>query len=105
MPPRFMSVAEAALQLLQIIEKREDTGNLNFTKNFSRVAQLFYFLGVSPSTLCIGLARVGSDTQQIVACSLTEMGSTDLGGPLHSLIIPAAELHPLEAEYVTKFKV
>lgn len=51
------------------------------------------------------MARVGSDTQQIVACSLAGMGGTDLGGPLHSLIIPAAQLHPLEEEYVTKFKV
>lgn len=65
----------------------------------------FIVAGITPHNLSIGLSRVGSETQQIVACSLIDMSKTDLGGPLHSLIIPAPELHPLEEEYVAKFKL
>lgn len=36
MPPRFMSVAEAAIQILQIIEKHQNTGNVFFYKRLSR---------------------------------------------------------------------
>ncbi|XP_017784235.1 PREDICTED: diphthine methyl ester synthase [Nicrophorus vespilloides] len=85
MPPRFMSVSEASQQLLQIIERKG--------------------CGLTKDSFCIGLARVGSETQGIVACSLEKMSSYDLGGPLHSLIIPGTELHPLELEYIDQFKV
>jgi len=54
--------------------------------------------------LGIGLARVGADSQQIVVCSLREMAEVDLGKPLHSLIIPGPILHPLEQDYLKKFK-
>jgi diphthine synthase len=50
----------------------------------------------------VGLARVGSDTQQILACTLQEMKDADLGPPLHSLVI-TGHLHPLELEYLTQF--
>ena len=53
-------------------------------------------------TLCIGVARIGSDTQEIKACTLQEMKDTDLGPPLHSLVI-AGQLHPLEMEYLQQF--
>lgn len=62
-------------------------------------------LEVTEDNLCIGLARVGSETQKIVAGSLTEMAKADLGGPLHSLIIAGPTLHPLEEEYLRKFKL
>ncbi|KAJ9596950.1 hypothetical protein L9F63_012020 [Diploptera punctata] len=88
LPPRFMSVSEAAEQLLKIIEK----------KGVADSEELAY--GVD--TLCIGVARVGSDTQQIKACTLEEMKNTDLGPPLHSLVI-AGHLHPLEMEYLVQF--
>lgn len=92
MPPRFMSVAEAADQLLQIIEKKRNEGEAEDS------------LAYNESTLCVGLARVGHDTQEIVACNLREMRDTDLGPPLHSFIIPAPNLHPLESEYLEIFK-
>ncbi|XP_076268372.1 diphthine methyl ester synthase isoform X1 [Rhynchophorus ferrugineus] len=91
MPPRFMSVSEAAQQLLLIIENRrkETCSSLDITED----------------NLAVGLAHVGSDNQQIVACSLSKMKEVDLGGPLHSLIIPGPVLHPLEEEYLQKFKL
>lgn len=58
---------------------------------------------MTEKTLVIGVARVGADSQQIVACSLAEMTSVDLGPPLHSLVIPAGELHPIEEEYLNQF--
>ncbi|EFA04256.2 diphthine methyl ester synthase [Tribolium castaneum] len=89
MPPRFMSVAEAAQQLAQILEKRKSEDNIL----------------VSGASLCVGLARVGSKTQKIIACSLQQMCSIDIGGPLHSLIITSPELHPLEVEYLEQFRI
>ena len=89
MPPRFMSVSEAADQLLKIIQKKKETGQ-------EKTAYI-------ESSLAIGLARVGHESQVIVACSLEKMRETDLGPPLHSLILPSKHLHPLEIEYLQQF--
>lgn len=53
-------------------------------------------------SLVIGLARVGSETQKIVACSLSKMAELDIGDPLHCLVVPG-ELHPLEEEYLEQY--
>ncbi|KAI4478209.1 hypothetical protein M0804_012167 [Polistes exclamans] len=91
MPPKFMTVAEASDQLSSILEKkRKDTDeNLAFTEN----------------SLVVGLARIGSDDQNIIACSLQEMKKIDLGKPLHSLIIPAEKLHPLEINFLRQYAI
>ncbi|KRT80946.1 hypothetical protein AMK59_4989 [Oryctes borbonicus] len=86
MPAKFMSVSEASQQLLQIVERNPDTC---ITKN----------------CLCVGIARVGSDTQQIIVGSLSKMVEYDLGKPLHSLVITGPNLHPLEVEYLEQFKI
>lgn len=86
-----MSVSEAAEQLLQIIVKKRGDSIPE--------ADLAY----NENTLFVGLARVGHDTQIIKACSLAEMAKSDLGAPLHSLILPAKKLHPLEIEYLQQF--
>jgi diphthine synthase len=91
LPPRFMSVAEASTQLLQIMKKQE-------------YEELSVGAEVTADILVVGVARVGSDTQQIAACSLHKMSSLDLGPPLHSLVIPG-HLHPLESEYLEQFKL
>ena len=52
--------------------------------------------------MCIGLARVGSDSQAIRYCSIKEMCDVDLGKPLHSLIIPAKNLHYIETEFLNE---
>lgn len=61
------------------------------------------FTALDKTSLAVGLARVGWDDQRIVACSLEEMASIDLGPPLHCLIIPATKLHPLEEEFVAQY--
>ena len=89
MPPKFMSVSEAADQLLQIIQSKKESGETD--------------LAFDEETIFVGLARVGHDTQSIVACSLKEMKETDLGPPLHSMILPSANLHHIEKEYLQQF--
>ena len=85
-PPRYQSVAEACSILLAIIERRQKPAGAL----------------LKADSLCIGLARVGSDTQRIVSCSLCELARTDLGPPLHCLAIPAS-MHPMESEMVKSF--
>ncbi|XP_067893658.1 diphthine methyl ester synthase [Heterodontus francisci] len=88
-PPRFMSVNEAAEQLLEIIENRRDRGEE---------------LALTEETLCVGLARVGAKDQKIAAATLHQMVKEDLGGPLHSLII-TGHMHPMEIEMLKLFAV
>ncbi|KAG8037097.1 hypothetical protein G9C98_004419 [Cotesia typhae] len=88
MPPRFMSVAEAANQLISIIKNRRNSNQE---------------LVLTEDSLAVGLARVGSDDQQIITCTLREMSSVDLGPPLHSLVIPAKHLHPIEIDCLEEF--
>ncbi|XP_038206808.1 diphthine methyl ester synthase isoform X1 [Zerene cesonia] len=85
MDPKFMSVKEAAAQLLQIIENNQNSG-------------------ITKASLAVGLSRVGAPDQRIAAMSLEEMQNYELGPPLHSLVIPAPNLHPLELDYLAQFR-
>uniref|UniRef100_A0A673ILP6 diphthine methyl ester synthase n=1 Tax=Sinocyclocheilus rhinocerous TaxID=307959 RepID=A0A673ILP6_9TELE len=78
-PPRYMTVAQAAEQLLEILQNRRDR-----------------------DTVCVGLARVGAEDQTIRSGTLQELASSDLGGPLHSMII-SGHLHPLEVDMLKLF--
>lgn len=64
-----------------------------------------FFSGLDNESLVVGLARIGSSSQKIVAGSLVKLANFDLGPPLHSLIIPSRELHPLEIEYLEQFRI
>ncbi|CDJ34159.1 diphthine synthase, putative [Eimeria mitis] len=79
-PPRFMTVNVAIEQLLEAAEMENDEGALNI--------------------LAFGLARVGADDQAIVSGTLEELRNADLGGPLHSLVLCAPELHEIEQNFV-----
>lgn len=81
-PPRYMTVSQASHQLIQIIERRRDEG-----------AEL----GLTEDTVCVGVARLGSDDQSIRAATLRQLVSCDLGEPLHSLVV-TGRLHPLEVD-------
>ncbi|CRL07153.1 CLUMA_CG020146, isoform A [Clunio marinus] len=89
LPPKFMSVTDAADQLLSIIRDKVESGEAD--------------LAFNENTLFVGLARVGHDSQKIRACSLIKMKECDLGSPLHSLVLPAENLHPIEKEYLQQF--
>ncbi|RWS16409.1 diphthine synthase-like isoform X2 [Dinothrombium tinctorium] len=85
--PRFMTVDIAAKQILEIIEQRNQENDY-----------------LCSQSLAVGLARVGADDQKIKYCSLLEMSETDIGPPLHCLIIPSRTLHPLEEEMLKLFR-
>uniref|UniRef100_A0A673ITC4 diphthine methyl ester synthase n=1 Tax=Sinocyclocheilus rhinocerous TaxID=307959 RepID=A0A673ITC4_9TELE len=86
-PPRYMTVAQAAEQLLEILQNRRDRGEE---------------LAMTEDTVCVGLARVGAEDQTIRSGTLQELASSDLGGPLHSMII-SGHLHPLEVDMLKLF--
>ncbi|KAM3875962.1 diphthine methyl ester synthase [Diretmus argenteus] len=81
-PPRFMTVNQAADQLLEIIQRRREEGEE---------------LGLTEETVCVGVARLGASDQMIKTGTLKQLASCDLGAPLHSLII-TSQLHPLEVD-------
>ncbi|KAI6196973.1 GPI mannosyltransferase 1 [Aphelenchoides besseyi] len=89
-PPRFLTCAAAATQLMEIVQK----GTFK-EKEYA----------ITKDTKVVGLARIGWETQKIAYCSLKQMAELDLGPPLHSLIVPSHHLHPLEEDVLNTFKV
>ena len=67
------------------------------------IKSFFKIPAFTEGSLAVGLARVGSEDQRILVCSLSEMKNSDLGPPLHCLVIPGETLHPLESEYLVQF--
>jgi diphthine methyl ester synthase len=89
-PARFMTVAQAATQLMEIVSNPTEEEPVQLPVIFT------------PKTLCIGLARVGLADEKILAAPLKDLVNVEMGGPLHSLIV-CGELHPLELEFVRQF--
>lgn len=83
-PPRYMSIATAAEQMLEIEEKRNQKA-------------------YSANTPCIGVSRLGSPTQAFRADTLGELVNYDCGEPLHSLIILGNKVHELETDFIADF--
>ncbi|OWF54781.1 diphthine methyl ester synthase-like [Mizuhopecten yessoensis] len=90
-PPRYMSVNQAAEQILEVVRNRKASGDTPSSDT-----------AITEDTLCVGLSRVGAESQQIVTATLQEMTSVDLGGPLHSLVIPG-HMHPLEIDMLSLY--
>lgn len=87
LPPRYMTIAQAAAQMIEAEETKKE-------KAYD-----------PENTLCIGLARMGQKSQSIVAGTLQELARIDCGGPLHSLIIAGDSIHDLEIDFVREFLV
>lgn len=85
LPPRFMTVNTALEQLLEIEEKKGEGV-------------------ITRDSMCIGLARVGQDTQKIISGTAAELLDVDFGPPLHSLVL-CGEMHELEAAMVDSFSL
>jgi len=90
-PPKFMTTQQAAKQLITIARRRQA---LNTEKDP---------LPISESTPCILVARIGADDQKLLYSTLGKAAETTMGmgGPLHSVVIPAKELHDMEQESLT----
>lgn len=84
--PRFMTVAQCASQMIEIEDERK--GGI-----------------CGRDALAVGVARLGSDEEAIVAGTLEELCSADLGRPLHSLVLCGRKMHEMEWEYVRGFAV
>ena len=56
------------------------------------------------TTMCVGLARIGSPDQIIKAGTMVQLLEADFGSPLHSLVI-CGNLHVMEEEALSLFKV
>ena len=76
-PPRFMTANEAIEQLIEVESKRKQ-GVLVWDREI------------------VVMARVGSESQQIVFGSIEELKHADFGKELHSIIIPSRKMHELE---------
>lgn len=84
-PPRFMSVNTAVEQLLEAEQKHR--------------------LGVAtPQSLAIGVARVGTEQQQIALGTLEQLRTHEFGAPLHSLVL-VGQAHILEQEFIEQFRI
>jgi diphthine methyl ester synthase len=81
-----MTVNTAVAQLMEVEEARGGKGICG------------------PSTLGIGVARVGQETQRIVSGTLAELRGVDFGSPLHSLVL-VGHMHELEQALFDHFRV
>lgn len=85
-PPRYMTVAQCASQMLETEEERKE--------------------GVyGPDSLAVGAARVGAANQKLVAGTLKELTEVDMGPPLHSLVLLGRRTHDLERDFIREFAV
>lgn len=85
-PPRFMTVAQCAGQMLETEAER---------------GEAVY----GPESLGVGVARLGADDQGIVAGTLEQLSVVDMGGPLHSLILLGSRTHEMEKDYIRDFAI
>lgn len=83
-PPRYMDIATAASQLLEIEEIRNEQA-------------------YTPDTPCVAVSRLGSPTQTFKAGTLKELSQYDSGEPLHSLVMLGRQVHDLELEYLYQY--
>lgn len=85
-PPRFMTVAQCAGQLIETEEERGD--------------------GIcGREALAVGVARVGAEDQTIVAGTLEQLAEVDMGKPLHSLVLVGKRMHEMERDFVREYAV
>lgn len=85
-PPRYMTVAQCASQMLETEEERKE--------------------GVyGPDSLAVGAARVGAANQKLVSGTLQELSTVDMGAPLHSLVLLGRRTHDLERDYIREYAV
>ncbi|KJY00250.1 diphthine synthase like protein [Zymoseptoria brevis] len=85
-PPRFMTVAQCASQMIEVEEARAENA-------------------CNKEKLAIGVARLGSEGEQIVAGTLEELTQADLGKPLHSLVLCGKTMHEMEWEFARGYAV
>lgn len=103
-PPRFMTVAQCARQMVEVEEgTEEEEGADEPQATAKREGRGLDVCG--RDKLAIGVARLGSDGEQIVAGTLEELMGVDLGRPLHSLVLCGSTMHEMEWEFARGYAV
>jgi len=87
-PPSFLTANDAIKQLLEVSENRSKDNSENRE--------------ITADSICVALARVGWENQKIVSGKMSTVQNTDLGPPIHSLII-AGNTHYLEIDMLKLF--
>ncbi len=85
-PPRFMTVAQCAQQMLEIEKERNE--------------EVY-----AEDSLAVGAARVASSEQKLLCGTLKELADVDLGPPLHSLVLLGKRTHELERDFIRSFAI
>ncbi|KAF3935888.1 hypothetical protein ABW20_dc0102586 [Dactylellina cionopaga] len=85
-PPRYMTVSQCARQML-------DTEGTRHGGVYNK------------DSLAIGIARLGSEDQTFAVGTLEDLSSSDLGPPLHSLVLIGRKIHDMEMEFVRDFAI
>lgn len=85
-PPRYMTAGQCAAQMLEIEEDRGEGA-------------------YGPDSLAVGVARLGSDHQRMAAGTLKQISESDLGPPLHSLVLLGKRAHDLERDYIREYAI
>ena len=85
-PPRYMTVAQCASQMLEIEEERQE--------------EVY-----REDSLAVGAARVGAEDQAIVVGTLEQLTLVELGPPLHSLVLLGSRAHDLERDFIRAFAI
>ncbi|MFP4524021.1 MAG: diphthine synthase [Candidatus Woesearchaeota archaeon] len=86
-PPRFMTVQQG-LDVLKRLEVKHGKGV------------------ITDDTVVVGLARIGgvNHVPKICAGTFAELQGKDFGQPMHSIIIPAKNLHHVEEEMLAQWR-
>ena len=85
-PPRYMTSAQCARQMLEIAQEKSDDA-------------------YGPNSLAVAIARLGAHDQTFVSGTLQELTEVDMGPPLHSLILLGNRVHDLEWVFTREFAV
>lgn len=85
-PPRYMTVAQCAAQMLETEDARAE--------------------GVcGPDCLAIGVARICAVDQEMVTGTLKQLSEVDMGRPLHSVVLLGRRVHELEKDFVRAYAI
>ena len=104
-PPRYLTASDAIQQILDVSKQREATSKVSHINGEQQTENhITKDLTLNEDTICVALARVGWDNQKIIAGKMLTVRDTDLGPPIHSLIIPG-DMHFLELDMLKFFAV
>ncbi|KAL8691888.1 MAG: hypothetical protein Q9218_002993 [Villophora microphyllina] len=85
-PPRFMTASQCAAQMLETEETRGERA---------------YGL----DSLAVGVARLGASDQRMAVGTLEQIVQSDMGAPLHSLVLLGSRAHELERDYIREYAI